>query len=294
MTSPISPPSRSPAPEPPIPAYLRDLDEDAPPTVRGSVWRFGLDLLVWRTRDALRRRRPLLPPPPLPPPTAPRPDPLAGIDALDRQGRRLDALDLARARATTERDPLFAEKIAEIASRLVRSPSVDLVWDGRPTRVIFGTSAVLGRAGTDIPVSHPGISRRHLRISQEEGGAFARDLGTLNGTFLAGERLSGPVAVGAGLALALAGTVPCRVFAFAEHALAVEVGGTLNLVVVSGALPLGPWRLERCGVGEGRRFVLAAGDVETVTRLFGEAASRIELCHGDAIGDGQRVRLRVE
>jgi ABC-type multidrug transport system ATPase subunit/predicted component of type VI protein secretion system len=52
---------------------------------------------------------------------------------------------------------------------------------------------VLGREpGVDIQIDSPGVSRRHARLFQQDGSYFIADLGSSNGTFLNGERLSGP------------------------------------------------------------------------------------------------------
>jgi hypothetical protein len=300
------------APEGPIPSPAATPGDDPPPAERVSGWQLGLATALWGAKEIFlrrRRRRPSLPPSPprkaLPPPEAPTPsDPLAAIDALDRRGKRLDAMALARAKAVSDPDPLLKEKLAEIASRIIRAPAIDLEWEGKPLRVVFGTTAVLGRAGADIHVPHPGITRRHLEIGREAEGAFVRDLGSLNGTFRAGECLSGAVAVGDGLTLTLAETVPCHVFPEGDHALAVDVGGGRAILVFEGPLRLGGLRLERRGEGADRSFVLTAAEAATaaeapdpsspaIMRLFGEPVSWIDLCRGDAVSDGEGVRLRV-
>jgi ABC transport system ATP-binding/permease protein len=51
---------------------------------------------------------------------------------------------------------------------------------------------VLGRdSGVDIQIDSPGISRRHARLVQESDGYRVEDLGSSNGTFVNGQRLSG-------------------------------------------------------------------------------------------------------
>ncbi len=44
----------------------------------------------------------------------------------------------------------------------------------------------------DIPISDPEVSRRHARFLIREGGIFVEDLGSTNGSFLNGERVSTP------------------------------------------------------------------------------------------------------
>lgn len=51
----------------------------------------------------------------------------------------------------------------------------------------------LGRdLGNDFPISDPEISRRHARFFIQDENVFIEDLGSTNGTFLNGERISSP------------------------------------------------------------------------------------------------------
>jgi hypothetical protein len=58
---------------------------------------------------------------------------------------------------------------------------------------------VLGRdqASADLVIDDPGVSRRHARVLADGGGVVVEDLGSSNGTYVNGERISGPVEVGA-------------------------------------------------------------------------------------------------
>jgi adenylate cyclase len=54
-----------------------------------------------------------------------------------------------------------------------------------------GLSQVLGRAlSCDLPLLDPTISRKHAELKADAGGIFVRDLGSSNGTFVAGARTS--------------------------------------------------------------------------------------------------------
>jgi hypothetical protein len=59
-----------------------------------------------------------------------------------------------------------------------------------------GRSVVLGRTSVaDLRIDSSGVSRVHARISLHPGGAQVEDLGSTNGTFVDGIRLSGPMLV---------------------------------------------------------------------------------------------------
>ena len=56
---------------------------------------------------------------------------------------------------------------------------------------------VVGREGADLTVDDPQMSRRHTALRPVEGGVEVEDLGSLNGTFVADERIEGPVTLSA-------------------------------------------------------------------------------------------------
>lgn len=57
----------------------------------------------------------------------------------------------------------------------------------------------IGRAdGADFRVVSHGVSRKHCKISLKDGGIVLEDLGSANGTFVAGHRVSRRVLVGTG------------------------------------------------------------------------------------------------
>ena len=59
-----------------------------------------------------------------------------------------------------------------------------------------GVALVVGRAvNSDVPIYDPTISRQHAQLSAEDAGLRVKDLGSSNGTFLNGGRISDAVAV---------------------------------------------------------------------------------------------------
>jgi FHA domain len=68
---------------------------------------------------------------------------------------------------------------------------------------------ILGRehGSADLVLDDPGVSRRHARVLANRGGIVVEDLGSSNGTYVNGCRISGPVELGAGDELQLGGTV---------------------------------------------------------------------------------------
>ena len=58
-----------------------------------------------------------------------------------------------------------------------------------------GVTLVVGRAVTsDVPIFDPTISRAHAQVSASDGGVKVKDLGSSNGTFLNGSRITEAVA----------------------------------------------------------------------------------------------------
>ena len=68
---------------------------------------------------------------------------------------------------------------------------------------------ILGRehSTADLVIPDPGVSRRHARIQAHNGTVIVEDLGSSNGTYVNGQRISGPVELGAGDELQLGDTV---------------------------------------------------------------------------------------
>ena len=65
---------------------------------------------------------------------------------------------------------------------------------------------VVGRENADVTVSDQEVSRRHLAVRPHEDGVELEDLGSTNGTFVDGARLSAVVVVSSSARVILGGT----------------------------------------------------------------------------------------
>jgi DNA-binding winged helix-turn-helix (wHTH) protein len=73
-----------------------------------------------------------------------------------------------------------------------------VIWGNKSIAVAEGET-ILGRAlEATIRFDVPGVSRRHARISVEGANVVVEDLGSQNGTFVRGEKISGRAALGDG------------------------------------------------------------------------------------------------
>jgi len=152
-------------------------------------------------------------------------------------------------------------------------------------------SLLLGRdpAAANLVLAHPSVSRRHAQIDRTDRGLSVRDLGTTNGTFINGQKVSGSQPLNHGDQLAIGPfvwTVHGHVLhpAIGVGEVALEASGVHKRVVADGAelellhrisLRIAPGRMvavlgpSGCGKSTLLR-ILSGRDVATEGRVFYE------------------------
>ena len=111
-----------------------------------------------------------------------------------------------------------AEKPTTQAASPGRSHACLTVLSGTAAGQLFrlpDTGAVIGRAaGCHLRIEEEGVSRSHARVRREGGTVMVEDLGSRNGTFVNGERISRPMALDEGDKIQIG---PLTVLRFAHH-----------------------------------------------------------------------------
>jgi predicted component of type VI protein secretion system len=77
-------------------------------------------------------------------------------------------------------------------------------------RLEIDGEVLIGRQGVDLVVEDPEMSRRHARLRAVEGGVRVDDVGSRNGTWVGGSRITEPVTVAPGTTIRF-GDSECRV-----------------------------------------------------------------------------------
>jgi hypothetical protein len=85
---------------------------------------------------------------------------------------------------------------------------LESVHGARPDPIVTKNRVVVGRSGDcDVRLAQDDVSRRHALIWREAGAAWITDLGSSNGTFVNGERLTEPGQVAEGDRVAFGSSV---------------------------------------------------------------------------------------
>lgn len=92
----------------------------------------------------------------------------------------------------------FAHEAREAAGRDQKIILCRMNWADGGAAVTEGDHIIGRDPKADVIVDSPSVSRRHARIHIAEGQAFFEDLGSKNGSSIAGRRTHGPVALADG------------------------------------------------------------------------------------------------
>lgn len=204
------------------------------------------------------------------------------VRELEAVGDRRSALLLAREAGLLGQpnDERLTELARDIERRRVVGPRVELELEGELVDVALGHCVTVGRSEAGILVSSPRVSRTHLAIALGPQGAMVTDLGSSNGTFLAGARLKAPVSVGGGIELELGGAVTMLIRPHRRFGLELMLADA-RIWLPLAAIPVSTWHIE-----------LADDDwVELVTNRTpcfhakGRCGERIGLLKADAFAE---------
>lgn len=113
-----------------------------------------------------------------------RPKMLEGGDVV-RLGDTLIDVDVPTA-GKTQRRPRGADRIVSLV--ITEGPLAG-------TRITVESEMIVGRAGADITIQDPEISRRHASLKPQNGGLEIRDLESANGTVVNGAAIDRPTTV---------------------------------------------------------------------------------------------------
>lgn len=211
------------------------------------------------------------------------------IRDLDAIGKRLACL--ARCEQWLARcpdDEAIATFARGVESRVVRSGEVTLLLEGERVDLVVDHPLTIGRTDASIDLPSPALSRRHLQVRRAGDQVVVEDLGSRNGTWIAGARIDGALPVASGLDLKLGGQVPLRLEPWRD-------GVKLLLTGRAVVAPLGPLRVGGFSIlrTEAGVLQLCASDGPPVLNgLTAEAA--IDLAYGDKVSATRSGPIVVE
>lgn len=209
---------------------------------------------------------------------------------LNRSGRRREALALA-GDAPGDADEAFAVLGRAIELRCCQRDPVSLELDERRLQVVFGNTLRIGRCDANLIVPSPAVSRVHLEVRRGARGPEAQDLGSHNGTWLRGARVSASLEVGPSLELSLGGEVRIGLKPWQDGGVCCALSGR-TVYAPLGPLRVGAWTVSRASDGQ-LELEAAPGAGLVLNGL--KVVAPIQLCRGDELSEsiGGAVRLRV-
>ncbi|MCU0658433.1 MAG: FHA domain-containing protein [Polyangiaceae bacterium] len=208
----------------------------------------------------------------------------ADLAALDAGGQRVEAL--RRARTFVDLNPADEEArtaLRSLQERLLRPPLLHLEHLGTPARYVLLREVTIGRSGASIELASPVLSRQHLLLHARQGVPTAEDLGTRNGTTLAGARLAAPLAILSPLSLRLGNEVACELEPWRDGGLRLALAGAVHWLPFAEGVDLEPWRIELGPGGESVRLRVLPGAPSPLLNGALAAGDGLDLCFGDVL-----------
>src|SRR5690242_19324845 len=83
------------------------------------------------------------------------------------------------------------DSVASVAAPDADAPAATLLHDGRRVALAAAGLTLGRRSDNDVVIHSDRASRHHARIASEAGRWYVSDLGSMNGTYLNGERVAG-------------------------------------------------------------------------------------------------------
>ena len=188
-------------------------------------------------------------------------------------------------------DASLRASLRRLEERAVKGAVLRLALPDRTVRIVGKLPVVLGRAEADVSLRGGSVSRRHAEVAYEGGRFVLRDLGSRNGTLVAGVVLSRAMPIEGVLEVGLGDDVVV---------LLSPSGLSLQIEVVRGldrgeVVHVGAGAVELFDLGIGVRFEAERTIVESrIERVvLGErAVSEVELLIGDVLTiAGRRVEV---
>jgi hypothetical protein len=156
--------------------------------------------------------------------------------------------------------------------------------------VVFGAELVMGRVDAALSIPSPAVSRVHLVIRRRAGEIEVADLGSRNGTFLAGARLEAPLPLppSGAIELSLGGEVRVSLSRLENGGVCVALAGRSVLV------PLGPLHVSGAMldvVDDWLELHCEAADLVLGALRVGPT---VQLCRGDVLRRGRDGPILLE
>jgi hypothetical protein len=210
------------------------------------------------------------------------------VKDLDAIGKRLACLQHCDNWLLTHpSDETIADFARTVRSRLVKKGPTLLRIQGKVMNLVLDSPVIIGRSDASVVIPSPMLSRQHLQlIAQHE--IMLEDLGSRNGTWLAGARIDGRLPIRTKLDLLLGGQVPLGIEKRQEGGVKLSFGQ--NKIIA----PLGPLRIDGLELAsvEDRLVLRSVTTIPILNGLTSEPA--IELCYGDEIRTFRTGPLVIE